>query len=75
MKKVLSLSEKGLQKHVNLILESLLNIEKGPPSVKRYHFINYIGTLAGHSAIANVFIRQNLLTHLAKQTKEMHIDM
>lgn len=76
VKKILSLSEKVLQKHITMILESVLNVEKGPPSLKRYHFISYIGTLAGHSTIANVLTRLGLLTHLARQTKEMHnVDM
>ena len=48
----------------------------GPPSQKKLHLLNYTANLANSSFISNQLVRNNVLTHLAKQAKDaQHIDV
>ncbi|CAI9736110.1 serine/threonine-protein kinase ULK4-like isoform X4 [Octopus vulgaris] len=70
VEKILTLSEKAYQKHINQIIDIFQNVEKGPPTQKRHNFFNYLGTLVSNVTIANSLVNHGMLTHLARQAKD-----
>lgn len=74
--KLLSMTAKDKEKHCASLIESLSSLERGPTSAKHVQLIQYCGSIASVSGIADLLARQNVLTALAHQTKEtQQIDM
>ncbi len=60
------------------LLEQISAAEKGPPSQKRLHLLNYVGAIAGaDTGVANRLVDAGILSLLAKQAREpnQHIDL
>ncbi|XP_013396898.1 serine/threonine-protein kinase ULK4 [Lingula anatina] len=68
--KILSLQSKDQLKHIQLVVNTIESPEKGPPSQKRMHFLNYLAVIASHPVIANLLVKCNGLSVLARQLKE-----
>ena len=58
------------EKHINALSEALATPEKGPPSQKRIHLLNYGATVGSSSEVANSLTGQGVLNGLAKQVKD-----
>ncbi|XP_064646752.1 serine/threonine-protein kinase ULK4-like [Lineus longissimus] len=68
--KILSLSPKDQQKHIQAVVNAIDTPEKGPPSQKRLHLLIYTATLASKPALAEIFMKYNAMNVMAKQIKD-----
>ena len=76
VERLATLSIKDIEKHVTSLVTSLDTYDKGPPSPKRLHLLNYAGSLAVNHQVANLFIRYGGLASLVKQLNEsQHVDL
>lgn len=66
-----SLPEKDQTKHMKAILDNINSSEKGPPSQKRIQLLHYMATFCSNSAVATFLVKNEVLTMLAKQLKEV----
>lgn len=74
--KLLSMTAKDQEKHCASLVESLSSLERGPASAKHVQLIHYCGSIASIGGLADMLVRQNILSVLAHQTKEtQQIDM
>ena len=57
---------------MNQLIEQLTSAERGPPSQKRLHLLNYIGcTASADMLVANLMVRHGMLAALARQVKDV----
>ena len=70
VEKLLKLPQKDQEKHISALSEALSTPEKGPPSQKRIHLLNYGGTVGTNSEVANGLTGLGVLNGLAKQIKD-----
>ncbi len=76
MDKVLKQSSQDQEKHMMSVKEALGSAEKGPPSQKRLHLLNYTAILAGNTSLATIMTRIGVLNILVKQFKDTsHLDV
>jgi hypothetical protein len=70
------MSIKDIEKHVTALLASLDSHEKGPPSPKRLHLLNYTASVAVNHQVANLLVRGGALTLLVRQINDnQHADL
>ncbi len=68
--KMLKMSVRDQEKHLAALCEALGHTEKGPPSQKRLHLMNYTAVLGANPAFATIMTRLGALNTLAKQFKD-----
>lgn len=74
--KVSKLAPAEQEKHLTAIQEALSVPEKGPPSPKLAHLLNYMATVASVPEVANKLTSMGVLSLLARLIKEtQHADM
>ena len=54
-------------KHITNIIDNVALVEKGPPSQKRIHLLNYAASIAKSSTCASALIKCDALRMLARQ--------
>ncbi len=69
--KLLALPAADQDKHIGLVVECLGTPEKGPPSQRRIHLLNYVGSLGTNSMLANLMVKHGILAVLARQLKDV----
>ncbi|CAH1788788.1 unnamed protein product [Owenia fusiformis] len=70
VEKILSTSRKDKQKHLDLILDTLATPEKGPPSQKRMHFLNYVTAICYNDELASYLMNKGIIGSLVKHIKD-----
>uniref|UniRef100_A0A2C9L0L6 Protein kinase domain-containing protein n=1 Tax=Biomphalaria glabrata TaxID=6526 RepID=A0A2C9L0L6_BIOGL len=74
--KLSSMSDKEVQKQAKAIADNLTQAEKGPPSQKRIHLLQYLACVASCHELSTSLTQQGLLGTIAKQIKESsHVDI
>ena len=67
------MSQSDVAKHVQQVADVLSSPEKGPPSQKRLHLLNYAATIAVRSDVANLLVQSPCLLALVKQIKDSSV--
>ena len=70
MEKLQEFSNTDVHKQCQAITDTLSLQEKGPPSQKRIHVINYMGTIARVPNVANHLVQCSCINVLAKQARD-----
>jgi hypothetical protein len=75
--KLVKMSVRELEKHLDAVCEALGTTEKGPVSQKRLHLLHYIGSIASASSrVSNRLVHAGVLSVLCRLVKEaQHVEM
>ncbi|XP_074642606.1 serine/threonine-protein kinase ULK4-like [Tubulanus polymorphus] len=68
--KIQAMTSKDQEKHLTNLMDLLGNQEKGPPSQKRLHLLNYVATIANNKVVAQILAKLNVFQVIAKQIRE-----
>ena len=70
VEKIASLQVKEQQKHIQQLIDTVTAAEKGPPSQKKIHLLNYAASISSTTLVADHMVKMGAVNAFAKMAKE-----